>query len=77
MATHYYDKIGVAVIKLEKGDLKVGDKVKMVGKDGNEFEQEITSMQKEHINIDIAKSGYEFGVKVEKPLKTPSPITKA
>ena len=61
--THYYDKIGVAVVKLEKGDLKVGDKIKLVAKDGSEVTQEISSMQIEHANIDIAKSGDEFGLK--------------
>jgi len=34
-------------------------------------------MQIEHADIEIAKKGDEFGVKVEKPVKEPSPITKA
>lgn len=74
--THYYDKIGVAVVKLTTGDLKVGDQVKLVGKDGQEFTEDVTSMQIEHAKIDIAKKGDEFGIKVQKPVKTPSPITK-
>lgn len=74
--THYYDKIGVAVVKLEKGDLKVGDKIKLVAKDGSEVTQEISSMQIEHANIDIAKSGDEFGLKTAKVVKTNSPVTK-
>lgn len=74
--THYYDKIGVAVVKLTAGDLKIGDQVKLVGKDGQEFTEDITSMQIEHAAIDIAKKGDEFGIKTQKPVKTPSPITK-
>lgn len=74
--THYYDKIGVAVVKLEKGDLKVGDKIKLVAKDGSGVTQEISSMQIEHANIDIAKSGDEFGLKTEKVVKANSPVTK-
>ena len=27
---HYYDKIKVAVIKLKKGDLKVGDEIEIL-----------------------------------------------
>ena len=50
---HYYDKIGVAVIKLEKA-LKVGDKVKFVYGE-NEFEQTVESMQLEHEQIERRK----------------------
>ncbi len=74
--THYYDKIGVAVVKLTAGDLKVGDQIKLIGKDGQEFTEDVTSMQIEHAAIDIAKKGDEFGIKTQKPVKTPSPITK-
>lgn len=74
--SHYYDKIQVAVVKLTKGDLKIGDSVEFVAKDGSTFTQTVSSMQIEHANIDIAKSGDEFGLKVEKPVKTNSPINK-
>lgn len=74
--THYYDKIGVAVVKLDKGDLKVGDSIKLQAKDGSEFTQEVTSMQIAHAEIDIAKSGDEFGLKVDKEAKDHSPIVK-
>ena len=74
--THYYDKISVAVIKLSKGDLKVGDSIKIVDKEGNELTQEVTSMQIEHANIDIAKSGDEFGLKVDSSVKTNSEVFK-
>lgn len=74
--THYYDKIAVAVVKLEKDDLKVGDKVKLIGKEGNEFTQTIESMQIEHANIDIAKKGDEFGLKVAQEVKPKTEVFK-
>lgn len=74
--THFYDKIGVAVIKLDKGDLKVGDKIKLIAKDGSELTQEVTSMQIEHANIDIAKAGDEFGLKTNSVVKTNSEVVK-
>lgn len=74
--THYYDKIGVAVAKVTKGDIKKGDKVKLVDKEGNEFTQNISSMQIEHADIDIAKAGDEFGMKVEKEVKKQSDVIK-
>jgi len=74
--THYYDKIGVAVVKLAGGDLKVGDKVKLTDTTGEEFEQEIKSMQIEHAKIEIAKKGDEFGLKVDKSVKDKSAVVK-
>ena len=38
--------------------------------------QEVTSMQIEHANIDIAKSGDEFGLKVDSSVKTNSEVFK-
>lgn len=64
---HYYDKIGVAVVKLN-GTLKVGDQIKIV-RGENEFTQEVTSMQIEHENIESAKKGDEVGLKVDQPAK--------
>ena len=74
--THYYDKIGVAVVKLAGGDLKVGDRVKLTSSAGEEFEQEIKSMQMEHAKIEIAKKGDEFGLKVDKSVKDKSAVVK-
>jgi len=64
---HYYDKIGVAVLKLKK-PLKVGDLVKFV-KGDNEFRQAIESMQLEHTSVSKGKSGEEVAVKVEQEAK--------
>lgn len=65
---HYYDKIGVAVIKLGKS-LKVGDKVKFVHGE-NEFEQTIESMQLEHAQVESGKKDQEVAVKVDKEVKS-------
>lgn len=66
--THYYDKIGVAIIELSS-DLGVGDKVKFVRGGEDLFEQDIDSMQVEHEKIEKAKKGDIIGLKVEKELK--------
>ncbi len=67
---HYYDRIGVAVVKLDAGTLKVGDKIKIYDRGGNElFEQEVTSMQIEGQDIDKAKKGDDFGMKIDQKVK--------
>jgi len=63
---HYYDKIGVAVIKT-LADLKVGTKIKFSG--STDFSQTISSLQVDHQSIDVAKNGDEAGLKVDQPVK--------
>lgn len=65
--THYFDKIGVAVIEL-KGTLKVGDKIEIDNK-GENFSQAITSMQIENETVKAAKKGQAIGVKISQPVK--------
>lgn len=65
--THWYDKLGVAVIKLNKA-LKVGDQIK-VKRGDQEFTDTVTSMQLEHESINAGKKGDEVAVKVSQPAK--------
>ena len=65
---HFYDKLGVAIIDLGKGGLKVGDQIKFKHGD-EEFTQKVESLQVEHESVDSVKKGDSFGVKVDKPTK--------
>ncbi len=65
--SHYYDKIGVAVVEVLKS-LKVGATIKISGHD-NEFTQSVASMQIEHEQIEEAKKGQSVGLKVDKAVK--------
>jgi translation elongation factor EF-1alpha len=60
--THYYPKIGVAVVEL-KAPLKIGDKILVRGSTTN-FEQIVESMQIEHKNVQFAEAGKSVGLKV-------------
>ena len=65
---HFYDKLGVAIIDLSSGGLKVDDEIKF--KHGEEeFDQKIESLQVDHKSVDSVKKGDSFGVKVDKPTK--------
>ncbi|MEM3404603.1 MAG: translation elongation factor-like protein [Nitrososphaeria archaeon] len=65
--THFYPKIGVAVVALTS-QLKVGDRIVIEGKVSS-FEQVVESMQIEHVNIQKAESGQSIGMKVVKNVK--------
>lgn len=61
--THYFDNIGVAVVKLAK-ELKVGDTIRVKGAT-TDFKQKIDSMQVEHKSVNKAKKGEAIGLKVK------------
>ena len=65
--THYYDKLGVGIIKLVK-PLKVGQTVKISGKT-TDFEQLISQMQFDHKDIKSGKKGQEVGVKLNSKVR--------
>ena len=71
---HYYDKIGVAVVKLNK-KLAVGDRVRLQhGEDS--FEQEVVSMQLDHKSINEGKKGDEVAIKVDQKAKEGTLVLK-
>ena len=66
--THYFGKIKVAVIKL-KGNLKIGDTIRVIGGEDVDFEQEIKSMEIDHEKIKIAKAKKSVGFKMKKKVR--------
>lgn len=71
--THYYDKLGVGIVKLTK-PLKVGQAVKISGKTTN-FEQLISQMQFNHKDIKSGKKGQEVGVKLNSKVRPGDEVT--
>lgn len=66
--THYYDKIGVAVVEIMNQPLKVGDSVRISGHD-KEFTQDVASLQIEHKQVETVPVGETAGMKVDQPVK--------
>ncbi|MBI4143483.1 hypothetical protein HY487_01210, partial [Candidatus Woesearchaeota archaeon] len=61
--SHYFSKIGVAVIDVTGGSIKMGDEVHIKGHT-TDFRQKVTSMQIEQDKIEIAEPGQSIGMKV-------------
>ena len=65
--THYFNKIGVAVVDLSD-TLKVGDTIRIMG--GNtDFNQVVESMEVEHQKVQEAKKGDSVGMKVNEKVR--------
>lgn len=65
--THYFSKIGVAVIELAD-NLKVGDTIRVVGGE-TDFNQTIDSMEMERQKINEAKKGDSVGLKIDQKVR--------
>jgi translation elongation factor EF-1alpha len=72
--THYYNRIGVAVIDL-KGSLQVGDQVHFFGS-STDFRQVVNSMQIEHESITGAGKGQEIALKVDRRVRNHDKVYK-
>lgn len=72
--THYFTKIGVAVVEL-KASLSVGDKIRISGPT-TDFEQIVESMQIEHENVKTAKAGQSIGLKVAEHVRETDTVYK-
>lgn len=66
--SHYFSKIGVAIIDLVDS-LKKGDTIKIKGSQDKEFTQVIDSMEVEHQQVDEAKKGDSVGIKIDEKVK--------
>jgi len=62
--THYFNKVGVAAIKITNGELKIGDTIHIVGAT-TDFKQKIDSMEINRNPVQSVKPGDDVGIKVK------------
>lgn len=73
--SHYYDKIGVAIVTLG-ATLSVGERIKFVHNGEDLFQQVVESIQVEHKKLDSADKGDVIGLKTNEAVKTGTEIFK-
>ena len=77
--THYYDKIGVAVVNI-LAPIKVGETIKIKAPEAAEretdFTQTVASMQVEHKQVQGVKKGDDIGIKVDQAVKPGDEVYK-
>ena len=67
VVNHYYNHIGVAVVRLTE-KLALGDRVRFRGKN-TDFQQDVGSMQIEHTPVTQASAGMEVALEVEQRVR--------
>ncbi|MBF0522743.1 MAG: hypothetical protein HQL24_06780 [Candidatus Omnitrophica bacterium] len=66
--THFFPRIEVAVVKITGADLKVGDEIRIQSGEGS-FTQKVDSMQRESVDVSLARKGQLIGLKVKQEVK--------
>jgi len=66
--THYFGKIQVGVVKVNKGGLKIGDKIHVKGAT-TDFTQSVDSLQINHQDVKEIKKGEEAGMKIKERVR--------
>ena len=66
--THYFPKIGVAVVEVTAGSLKVGETIHIKGHT-SDFAQAVESLQQEHLSVPEIKQGVSAGMKVKEHVR--------
>ena len=66
--THYFNKIGVAVVALNSS-LKCGDTIRITKGGNPKFSQIVESIEIEHEQVEEAKAGEEIGLKVKQVVR--------
>lgn len=74
--THYFTKIGVAVIEVTDGSIKVGDEIHIKGHT-SDFKQKVASMQVEHESVQMAEPGQSIGLKVSEHVRANDLVYKS
>ncbi len=68
VVTHYYTHLGVALVQINKGELRAKDLIRIKGH-STDFTQTIGSMEYEHKPVEQASVGQCVGIKVEGPVR--------
>jgi putative protease len=76
VVTHYYNHLSVAILKLEKGILRVGDQIHIKGHT-SDFAQPVESLEIDHVHVNEARPGQSFGLRVRDHAREHDVVYKA
>jgi translation elongation factor EF-1alpha len=72
--THYFDRIGVAVLQLT-GTIRVGDTIHFHGH-STDFRQRVDSLQIEHQNVPEGRPGQDVALKTTEKVRPNDSVIK-
>ena len=72
---NYYSKVGVAVLNVTQGTVKIGDKLAIKGST-SDFEMIVESMQIDRVDVDSVSAGTKVGLKVTERVRKGDQVFK-
>ena len=76
IVTHYFPHVSAAVVRLETGNLRVGDVIHIKGHT-SDFTQRVDSMEVDHVHVNEARPGQSFGLRVKEHAREHDVVYKA
>lgn len=74
--SNYFDRIGVAEVLIESGDLKVGDKILIIGQTTGACEATVKELRVDEINCETAGKGERCSLPLEEPVRRSDKVYK-
>lgn len=71
----YYARIGVAVLDLADGDLRIGDQIRVHG-ETTDFTQTVESLEVEHQPLEQAQRGTQVALKVRERVRRRDQVSR-
>ncbi|MBI3317154.1 MAG: hypothetical protein HYZ85_04030 [Candidatus Omnitrophica bacterium] len=73
--THYFDHVQAAAVKVEAGQIKIGDRLYFKGHT-TDFEETLESLQIDHVSVPKAGRGAEAGIRVKSRVREGDAVYK-
>jgi putative protease len=74
--SNYFDRIGVAELHIETGELKVGDSIVIIGQTTGAYETTIKELRVDEKNCESAGKGEQCSFPVEEPIRRSDKVYK-
>ena len=74
--SNYFDRIGVAEVHIETGELKVGDSLVIIGQTTGAYETTVTELRVDEVNCESAGKGERCSFPVEEPIRRSDKVYK-
>lgn len=74
--SNYFDRIGVAEVLIESGNLKVGDKIVIIGQTTGACEATVKELRVDEINCETAGKGERCSLPLEEPVRRSDKVYK-
>jgi putative protease len=74
--SNYFDRIGVAEVHIETGELKLGDSIVIIGQTTGAYETIVKELRVNEINCESASKGERCSLPVEEPIRRSDKVYK-